>query len=68
MDKSTRRPSNRPEPPSTEAVTQFAGRHGLTERAASLILRQNGSSPERCEAEARAYLAALQAHKRRTKR
>ena len=39
----------------------FAAKHGLTLKAAKVILTSNGPSRHRCDASARAFLAAVAA-------
>jgi hypothetical protein len=40
-------------------VQEFAEKHGLSAKAAEVILMANGPSRSRCDAGARAFLAAL---------
>lgn len=43
---------------------EFAAKHGLTMKAAQVILQTNGPSREKCDAGARAFLKAVAARTR----
>ena len=49
-----------------EEVSQFAEKHGLTERAAAIILVANGPDVDRCDAAARAFNQAKRARAERS--
>ena len=56
-----RRPGN-PDPQSSDhpyEVTDFADKHGLTDKSAEVILCTNGPSRVACDAAARAFVAAV---------
>jgi hypothetical protein len=52
-----------PDDPAYEA-SEFAAKHGLTIKAAKIIMVSNGPSRVACDAAARAFLAAIAARRR----